>query len=231
MHVIGNVSTNGGSGTDGPMSLTAADGLTLSSGGQIHGRGVINTPNDPLKPLVNSGHIAASSSSQPITLPGYVKGAGSFDNVVLTGTFAPSTASISVGSATYAGLLNIELGGLTAGSDYAQLNHFLGTAEAHLGGTLNVSLINGFMPTAGNQFAIITATGGVFDTFSNTLLPTLPNGLSWNVDYGANSVLLAVSQTAVPEPSAIVVAIVVALTAARFAKKLGQILNGGVGLQ
>ena len=77
-----------GSGAS-PGTLNAANGLTLDFGGNITGFGTVNTPNDLAKPLINNGHITGNSVDEPITLPGYVKGVGTFDNVNFTGTFAP----------------------------------------------------------------------------------------------------------------------------------------------
>jgi hypothetical protein len=51
------------------------------------------------------------------------------------------------------GTLQIELGGLTAGTQYDRLAI---TGEATLGGTLNVSLLGGFRPAVGDSFQILT---------------------------------------------------------------------------
>jgi len=86
------------------------------------------------------------------------------------------------------GTVNIELGGLTVGSGYDQL--FIDD-DLILAGNLNVSLINSFVPQAGNQFTILTCTSrsGQFDTEN---LPALAGGLEWNVGYGATAVVLEV---------------------------------------
>jgi hypothetical protein len=98
-----------------------------------------------------------------------------------------------LGSAEYDGTLDIEIGGLTAGSEYDQLNHTLAGGAAQLGGTLGVSLLNGFMPQAGDMFDILTAAGGVSGTFATTILPALAGDLFWNINYGPNSVELTVA--------------------------------------
>jgi hypothetical protein len=48
-----------------------------------------------------------------------------------------------------------------------------------LGGTLNVSLINGFSPTLGNSFDILD-WGALTGTFATLQLPALAGGLQWN---------------------------------------------------
>ncbi len=110
------------------------------------------------------------------------------------GTLAPGQ---SPGSTTVvgdydqqSGTLEIELGGLLAGSQFAQL---VVSDTAKLAGTLDVSIINGFLPTLGDMFEIITATS-VVDTFDIENLPNL-GGLDWNVNYGATSVVLEVVAT------------------------------------
>ena len=99
---------------------------------------------------------------------------------------------MSLGIAEDDGVLNIEIGGVVPGSDYDELNHVLGGA-AQLGGTLNVSLISGFMPIVGDLFHIITASSGVTGSFANTMSPLLDGNLFWNINYGLNSVDLAIA--------------------------------------
>ena len=174
-----------------PGTLVAANGLTLDFGGNIVGRGTVDTPNDPAKPLINNGSITGDSLSNPITLTGYVKGVGSCENCVITGTDAPgfSPATVIRGNMGYEGTLEIEIGGTSTGS-YDRIEHILGSGIADLGGTLNVTLINGFSPALGDTFEIITASS-VVDMFDVELFPELV-GLDWNVLYGATNVVLEV---------------------------------------
>jgi hypothetical protein len=177
-----------------PGALAAANGLTLDFGGNITGFGAVNTPNSAAKPLINNGHIAGASSIEPITLAGYVKGVGTLDNVNVTGTLAPgfSPATVTLGSVAYAGQLEIELGG-TALGNFDRLEHTIGAGAAQLGGSLTLSLINGFIPSLGDTFEFLTAAGGVNGTFAAETLPSLAGGLGWDVIYGANSVVLEVT--------------------------------------
>ena len=50
------------------------------------------------------------------------------------------------------GVLNINIGGSTAGSGYGQLNV---TGAAALAGTLNITTVNGFGPTKGQTFSVL----------------------------------------------------------------------------
>src|SRR5690606_36110208 len=111
------------------------------------GYGTVNTPNVASKPLTNNGSITGQSGAEPITLTGFVKGVGTFDNVVFTGTHAPglSPAIQEVGSISYgpASVLLMELGGLLPGLEHDQI---LANGTLSLDATLRVELINGFVP-------------------------------------------------------------------------------------
>jgi T5SS/PEP-CTERM-associated repeat protein len=178
-----------------PGTLAAANGLTLNFGGNIIGFGTVDTLDSAATPLINNGHITGMSAEMPISLAGYVKGVGTLDNVIITGTDAPgfSPATVVRGSVEYEGVLEIEIGGAAPGS-FDQINHVLGAGLANLGGTLDIKLINGFSPVLGNSFEILTATGGVNGSFITELLPTLTAGLDWNVVYDTNSVMLVVAE-------------------------------------
>ncbi|MCG8450703.1 MAG: hypothetical protein MI725_14125 [Pirellulales bacterium] len=84
--------------------------------------------------------------------------------------------------------LAIEIGGTTKGSEYDALDI---AGIANLGGTLDVSLLGGFMPQVGDSFEIITAAN-VVDMFTLENLPSIGN-LIWNVNYSATSVVLEVN--------------------------------------
>jgi hypothetical protein len=139
-------------------TLAAANGLTLNFGGNITGFGTINTPDNPATPFINNGNLTGYSSHQPLTVEGYVKGVGTFQNVVFAGTFSPgfSPAQVNLGNASYQGVLHVEIGGSSPGSGHDRLNHILGDGIANLGGTLAVSLINNYLPLPGQSFQIMT---------------------------------------------------------------------------
>jgi autotransporter-associated beta strand protein len=116
--------------------------------------------------------------------------------VNLGGTYSPgaspAVSTVSGNFSQQVGTTVIEIGGTAVGAQYDSL--VIGGA-AHLGSTLDVDLLNGYSPTAGNAFQVITAVGGVNGNFNETLLPALSGGLFWNVLYGAQSVILAVAPT------------------------------------
>jgi hypothetical protein len=133
--------------------------------------------------VTNNGTIGIQGS-RFIYFYGNVNGAGSYTGLG-TATFLAalspgnSPAAISFGgnvALTSSAALDIELGGSTPGAQYDQVNV---AGQLALGGVLDVTLINGFSPAAGNKFDILnwgTRTG----TFSSVELPSLSGSLEWN---------------------------------------------------
>ncbi len=72
------------------------------------------------------------------------------------------------------------------------------TAQAVLTGTLNVSLLNGYMPAPGDSFTILTAAS-ISGQFPTTNLPPLSSGLAWQVEYAADHVRLRVGLACVAD--------------------------------
>jgi hypothetical protein len=93
---------------------------------------------------------------------------------------------------TSTGRLEIELAGLLAGTQFDVLDLSPISGIANLDGTLDVSLLGGFVPAIGDRFEIVRAPGGVVGTFGMELLPALPIGSRWEVRYQANDVTLGV---------------------------------------
>lgn len=109
------------------------------------------------------------------------------------GTFAPGlaigTVSLSEFEQTSSGLLDIQLNGTAAGSEYDQV---ITNGAADLDGTLRVSLLSGFDPNLGDSFNILSAVGGIQGSFQSLDLPDLSAGLFWDVTKSANSFTLSV---------------------------------------
>ncbi|MCY2930170.1 MAG: PEP-CTERM sorting domain-containing protein [Planctomycetota bacterium] len=148
---LGSTTTLGSGGT--PGTLKADSGLVIGVGRTVSGEGTIDTPNDATKALTNNGLITSATT---ITLKGYVKGTGQFQNVVFSGTFSPGDgpAGVSLGNAwfTSGSVLEMEIGGADPGT---QSDNLVYDGAATLSGTLNLSLINGFVPAYGQTFDII----------------------------------------------------------------------------
>ncbi|MCX6925680.1 MAG: hypothetical protein NT154_21085 [Verrucomicrobia bacterium] len=96
---------------------------------------------------------------------------------------------------TAVGQLNIEIGGLTAGSQYDRLAV---SGNANLDGWLNVGLINDFMPAVSNSFRVLTCASlsGQFASYSGLVYYTngafSPSYLVNALDLTARSVSNAV---------------------------------------
>ncbi len=86
------------------------------------------------------------------------------------------------------GVLNADIGGTIAGTQYDQLN---ATGAASLAGTLNIHLINGFVPAVGDTFMILkcSSRGGKFTTVSGTGINPTEHFV---VQYNSNNVTLRV---------------------------------------
>ena len=103
-----------------------------------------------------------------------------------------SPATVNFGGALVLGsstALTMELGGLAAGTQHDRLA-IAGTVS--LAGSLKVSLLDGFVPSTGNSFEIVTAGGRVAGTFGSAQLPVLEGGMTWSLVYGVNSVVIQI---------------------------------------
>jgi len=147
--------------------------------------------------VVNNGDIRTVTGSRSVFF-GSVSGAGTFTGggvVEFEGDLRPgnSPANVSFGGSLELAMsagLGIELGGAIKGDQYDSLTI---AGAALLSGTLNTILIDGFLPTAGQSFEILTAAGGVNGAFNTVNLPALAGGLYLNLNYSPTAVTLAVA--------------------------------------
>ena len=127
-------------------------------------------------------------------------------NVTNAGTVSPGDTTGSAGKLaiagnyvqTSAGIFQLNIGGLTAGSEFDLLAI---TQMATLSGTLDISLINSFLPSNGQIFTFLTAGGGVNGIFGTVNGLNYANG-HFTIAYNSNSVQLDFvgNQTGTPEP-------------------------------
>ncbi len=173
--------------------------ITVSSGGNVENKSNAKIDNNNIRPgiftvenggsLINSGSFVFSSIASTIssfinetTLSGSPVISGSLTN---RGVLAPgnSPGKVTVTEdymATATSVHNFEVGG-TAANAYDQLQV---TGTAFLNGTLNVSLINGFVPSAADP-GLPIITGTINGTFATVNKPA-----DYQVIYTANSVTL-----------------------------------------
>ena len=186
----------GGLTNDGHIAL---DGLSELSGDMTNNPGSSITISGSataifFDDLVHNGDEIRVNAGSTAVYFGSVTGSGPFTGTginLFEGDLRPGN---SPGISSFAGdvafsfgsTLAIEIGGTTGGTQYDMLTT---SGDASLGGTLEVSLIDGFTPAPGDTFEIVTATS-VLDTFDTLDLPTLPDDLLWFVNYGATSIEL-----------------------------------------
>jgi len=109
------------------------------------------------------------------------------------GTFAPGASpALTIVNGSYSqfsGVLEIELGGEEAGSEFDRLEI---DGSASLGGVLQVVLVDDFEPQPGQTFEFLTADGGVSEAFVDIALPVLSTGM-WQTVFGSTSAALLVT--------------------------------------
>lgn len=161
-------------------NFTQTSGSTLLNGGSITKIG--NSMQ------INGGVIGLGAG----TAAGTITGSVTLGNTVASMVPRPGGAGMLNITGNYtqtAGALDIELGGTVPGAEFDQL---VVTGTATLGGTLSLSLINGFVPSAGQQFVVLSA-GSRTGTFSNVSLLNFPPDRSVNVTYSASAVTVTVT--------------------------------------
>ena len=126
-----------------------------------------------------NGDVQGDSMANYLEFTGFVKGVGTFNNVAFSGMFAPglSPAVVTVGNVALgaSSVLDMEIGGTNRGGEYDGID-IAGTML--LNGELKLSLLNGFIPSLGNEWQLFDgSTTGMFGSYD---FPTLADGLTWN---------------------------------------------------
>jgi PEP-CTERM motif-containing protein len=186
----------------GVPSVTNSGMVSIASGGTLEASNYVQTGG-----VTNVNGVLSLGSALADIRGGTLSGTGLVNgNVKNGGIVAPGNSPGILFVAgnytqTSAGILDIEIGGLTAGSEYDQLRVF---GDAFLAGTLDVELIDAFAPTVDAFFDILVTgfflPGSVSGTFDTVDLPTAPNG-RWTVSYLSDRVRVSF---ATPEPSSLV---------------------------
>ncbi|NLE59964.1 MAG: hypothetical protein GX616_16550 [Planctomycetes bacterium] len=158
--------TSGSTTIYAPGTLTLAGGRietsSLSLAGTIEGNGELTGPVTNSTGLI---HPAALEASDPRSLTlwnSYVQASG--------------------------GTLHVDV----ADDSVSEINLWDGDDTATLGGTLKVSILNGYVPPLGHTYSIVYAAGGVSEEFDTYDLPTVMGEPVFEVSYEANRVRLVV---------------------------------------
>ncbi len=145
----------------------------------------------------DDGTLAVSSTGALNVQAGSLFGKGTITGAInnTSGTVSPGDSATVTGILTdtgaytqhTTGVLDISIGGTTAGTKFDQFN----ATTASLSGTLNIHLINGYVPTIGTQFKIVNFNSetGTFATVNG-----LPINASehFSITYQGTDVLLTV---------------------------------------
>jgi hypothetical protein len=181
--------TAGAFTNQGLMTISTGSTFTLGAGGAYVQSAGKTTVNGTLAFVSGTGSVAIERGSVfgDGTLEASVKSSGS----VTPGASATTTGTLTVSGAyvqTSAGSLNANIAGTSPGTEYSQLN---GEAGASLSGTLNIALLNGFVPAVGSTFEILKCTGlkGTFTTVNGAAIDSNEH---FTVQYNSNNVTLLV---------------------------------------
>lgn len=188
---IGGVATNNG-------DIDLRDGASL----RIGGAGLDNNSGSQL--AITSGSVDVygavdNNSGAEITVAGGATGVF-HDAVTNNGTLfvAASSEVVMLENMGFAAgsTLSIELAktnSAAAPTDAFGLVSISGAAN--MSGTIKVALASGFVASVGETFEVLRASGGRTGTFATETLPAIGFGMALDVQYTANSVLLAVVAT------------------------------------
>ncbi len=144
---------------------TTVDGVLTATGGVTIQAGKVFGKGTIASTVVSSGSVTAG------------------DSATKAGKLSLTTYTQNSG-----GSLNVQIGGLTVGKQYSQLAVANG---ASLNGTLNVTLINNFVPAIGNTFTILTGSA-VTGTFATVNGLSINSGEHFTIAYHPTNVTLTV---------------------------------------
>ncbi len=156
-------------------ALTNAGDITVSGGSTLTISGALTESGGST--ILAHGTLTSTTGTVTLT-DGLLSGTGTVKgNVSNTGVSISPGASGSAGTLTIQGTytqgaggsLNVALGGTGAGVGYDQL---VVTGSASLGGTINISTINGYVPPVGSAFQVLTFASktGDFQTYNGLFI-------------------------------------------------------------
>jgi len=182
-------STTFDGGISGPGTLVKQGAGTLTlSGANTCGATIVSNGLLYVSGAIGPGAVAVASGGT-LGGTGVISGAVVSDGAVAIGDDATIWVLSLPSYEQHAGAtLNIKVGGTTSpGADYDQISV---SGAATIGGTLHVSLVNGYTPTLGDQVVIMQAAGGFSGGFTAIEGPSLDGGLSWYVTYESTTATL-----------------------------------------
>ncbi len=153
--------------------------------------------------LVGGGALPITTGTLRVGSGGTVSGGGTIIGSLLNdgGTVAPAddpeTLTINGDFTQTTGTTRMEVGGPNAG----QFDQLIVTGTADLGGTFELDLINGYLPSPGSTFDLFdfnaVAPGSQFSAI------ILPSGTSWDTSDLLTTGTITFTGSAVPEPTSL----------------------------
>ena len=187
--------------TTASSNFTNSGTVVVSKGTTLTVGGTGNSYNQSAGTTTVDGTLVGAGATGISVTGGTIQGAGTLKtNVSIGGSGTAPT--INIGDAGKAGLLsitgtytqlssgamNVSIGGTTVGTQYSQLKV---TGSASLGGTLSAALVNGFTPTIGQTFTILTASS-ISGTFTNSTI-AINSSEHFAISYTSTGVILTVA--------------------------------------
>gem|GEM_PF-5919863 len=181
-------SLSNGSTTFATFLFGNAGTIDVRSGTLVVNNGYTQTAGST---LLNGGNVTAGGINMQ---GGTLEGAGTVtSNVTNSGAVSPglSPGCLTISgnyTQTASGTLRLAIGGLTACSEFDQLNV---TGTATLNGTLKLNLINDFVPAVGDTFQVITYASHM-GSFAAITGSYIGNGRKLQISYNPTDVRLTV---------------------------------------
>jgi T5SS/PEP-CTERM-associated repeat protein len=178
----------------GELNVLAGGSVVTNDLLKVWPTGAVNVEGDVSAHSVdNEGHIAGNGAIQLAT------GQAFGNNGVVAPGASAGVLTINGGDylQTVNGRLDLQLGGTSTGQYDTLVVH----GGVWLDGGLNVSLLPGFNPRAGDAFPVLLASEGRTGSFdrTQTTWPALSGGLGWQINYGEKNVVLRVTAATVLE--------------------------------
>ena len=151
-------------GTGYANAFESNGNLTIQEGATIR---VIDAPLVSNEPMYGGGSVIGNVENNDYLLPAVGSDTGEF---YINGDFTQRST----------GMLRVRLGGTSPITDFDRLRL---TGHATLAGTLQVLLIDDFVPALDDSFRVVIYNGGHTGEFDIEYLPALPEGLTWDVTY------------------------------------------------
>jgi hypothetical protein len=162
-------------------TLTFLSGITTGAGTSIDlGDGTL-TAGDTLTLEAGASLVGSGILSSDLINGGEVSPGTSPGLITIEGDYTQTSG----------GILTIELGGTSAGTEHDQV---VITGSAGLNGILDVSIYLDFEPSVGDSFIILSYASHT-GTFITENLPLLPLGMEWQIEYGSNALTITAVST------------------------------------